>query len=67
MDFKILLWENRCVKQIEKETERGINEKMKKSANKSKLALPKLDKIKNSRWEIWNGMVFEWGGHWSNF
>ncbi|PKB94124.1 hypothetical protein RhiirA5_439501 [Rhizophagus irregularis] len=66
-DFKIFIWEYRNVKLADLEHQKGINTKMKKSANKSKLVANKLDKIVSSRWELWNSLVFEKGGHWSNF
>ncbi|PKY55986.1 hypothetical protein RhiirA4_475898 [Rhizophagus irregularis] len=66
-DFKIFIWEYRNVKLADLEHQKGINAKMKKSANKSKLVANKLDKIVSSRWELWNSLVFDKGGHWSNF
>ncbi|PKY58708.1 hypothetical protein RhiirA4_480845 [Rhizophagus irregularis] len=66
-NFKIFIWEYRNVKLADLEHQKGINAKMKKSANKSKLVVNKLDKIVSSRWELWNSLVFEKGGHWSNF
>ncbi|RGB27790.1 hypothetical protein C1646_768655 [Rhizophagus diaphanus] len=51
-DFKVLIWKYRNVKLVDLEHQRGINTKMKKSANKSKLVINKLDKIVSSRWEL---------------
>jgi hypothetical protein len=59
LDFKILIWEYKNVKQIELEIKRSINNKMKKSINKSKIVRSKLDKITSSRWELWNSLAFE--------
>jgi hypothetical protein len=66
-DFKIFIWEYRNVKLVDLEHQKGINAKMKRSANKSKFIVNKLDKIVNLRWELWNSLVFDKGGHWSNF
>ncbi|RGB26867.1 hypothetical protein C1646_674449 [Rhizophagus diaphanus] len=57
----VLIWEYRNVKLADLEHQRGINAKMKKSANKSKLVINKLDKIISSRWELWNSLVFDKG------
>ncbi|RGB27914.1 hypothetical protein C1646_768497 [Rhizophagus diaphanus] len=51
-DFKVLIWEYKNVKLADLEHQRGINAKMKKSANKSKLVINKLDKIVSLRWEL---------------
>ncbi|CAB4445336.1 unnamed protein product [Rhizophagus irregularis] len=48
-DFKIFIWEYRNVKLADLEHQKGINAKMKKLANKSKLVANKLDKIVSSR------------------
>ncbi|CAB4443902.1 unnamed protein product [Rhizophagus irregularis] len=66
-DFKIFIWKYRNVKLVDLEHQKGINTKMKRSANKSKFIVNKLDKIVSSRWELWNSLVFDKGGHWSNF
>ncbi|PKY37365.1 hypothetical protein RhiirA4_450213 [Rhizophagus irregularis] len=66
-NFKIFIWEYRNVKLVDLEHQKGINAKMKRSANKSKFVVNKLDKIVSSRWELWNSLVFDKGGHWSNF
>jgi hypothetical protein len=49
LDFKILIWKYRNIKQIELEIKRGINNKMKKLINKSKIVRSKSDKITGSR------------------
>ena len=51
-DFKIFIWEYRNVKLADLEHQKGINAKMKKSANKSKVVTNKLDKIVSSRWGL---------------
>jgi hypothetical protein len=45
LNFKILIWEYRNIKQIELEIKRNINNKIKKSINKSKIIRLKLNKI----------------------
>jgi hypothetical protein len=66
LDFKILIWEYRNIKQLEMEESKGISIRLKKSVNNSKLSSVKIEKVTRSRWAFWNSLVCEWGGHWSN-